>query len=327
MVEEYTIGLSVSLVLGIIFFLLDYSSEGRCFKCNKGRLNEIILSLIAGVSVTYFFLELLPRITADPSEPWPLAWFEMLPFLLILTGFVFIHFSEKWILQRVEHKTREKLIDLKKIETRLEKEEDNIRDYIGTEIIKEDWENLATLKRLAEIAAKKHHKEIELQHQEQALKKKLSEHLYKDLDAIHAGSNFVYHFLIGLIIVSLAMMEIIPAILFFIFAFFKAEVSNITNRHVEIEGLVFHVGLGQSKLRKVIFTASILFGIITGLIIELFYQIPDMITLFLLAFISGTILYITIREVIPEKGEGKPLYFLVGVILFGIISLSLYFLF
>jgi len=250
----------------------------------------------------------------------------MLPFLLILTGFVFVHFSEKWILQRVEIRTREKIIDLKKIEARLEKEEDNIRDYIGTEIIKEDWENLATLKRLAQIAAEKHHKEIELQHQEQNLKKKLSEHLYKDLDTIHAGTNFVYHFLIGLIIVSLAMLEIVPAILFFIFAFFKAEVSNITNRHVEIEGMVFHVGLGQSKLKKVIFTTSVLFGIIAGLVIELFYRIPEIITLFLLAFISGTILYITIREVIPEKGEGKPLYFLVGVVVFGVISLLLYFL-
>lgn len=320
---DLIIAVSIALIIGVVFFISEYFSEGRCIKCRSGNFGAIYLSFIAGISVAYFFLELLPQITVEITDP----WIEMVPFMLILIGFVFVHFSEKWILQRVELQTRDKIKGLRRIEEELEQEEDNIRDFIGAEIIKEDWENLGTLKRLAQIAADKHHKEVELKHQENDLKNKVVAHLQKDLDEIHIITNFLYHILIGLIIVNLLLtVNLVAAVLFFFFAYFKAEVSNVTSRHVELEGMVFHRGAGEKKWLKIILQASVLIGVVVGLLFELFYPIPPMVTFFLLAFVSGTILYLTVREVIPEKGKGRPLYFLLGVFVFSVVILSIYFL-
>ena len=49
--------------------------------------------------------------------------------------------------------------------------------------------------------------------------------------------------------------------------------------------------------------------------LELFY--------ILYSFISGVILYTIVREVVPEKEKGKPLYFILGFVGFTIIILTL----
>ncbi|GAG66606.1 unnamed protein product, partial [marine sediment metagenome] len=62
-------------------------------------------------------------------------------------------------------------------------------------------------------------------------------------------------------------------------------------------------------------------GVCIGLLFELFLPVKLGLELIyiLFSFISGVILYTIVREVIPEKEKGNPLYFLIGVVGFTII--------
>jgi hypothetical protein len=240
-------------------------------------------------------------------------------------GFTCIHIAEKLILQRVESKTRERISELDKIRLALEKEEERIVEFIKREIIEEDWDK-PLLKRFAEIASEAHRKEIELKSQETDLKIKIEEHLNRDIDEVHAITHYFYHWCIGLLIFSLLAVDILSAFFFFVFAFLNSTISNASNRHVDIYDMDIHMSVNNEGLSKIILPSSVLIGVIAGFLFELILPIPEILVNSLLAFISGIILYVIVREVIPRKTKGKPNYFLIGVILFSLAIILVYFL-
>ncbi|MHA1292274.1 MAG: hypothetical protein ACTSQJ_06350, partial [Promethearchaeota archaeon] len=61
-------------------------------------------------------------------------------------------------------------------------------------------------------------------------------------------------------------------------------------------------------------SSATLFGVVAGIIINLTIGVSLEILYILFSFISGVILYIIVREVIPEREKGKPSYFLLGVL-------------
>ena len=74
-----------------------------------------------------------------------------------------------------------------------------------------------------------------------------------------------------------------------------------------------HMGVSEKGLSKIILPSSVLVGVITGVLFELIFPIPEILVNSLLAFISGIILYVIVREVIPEKTKGKPNYFVLQI--------------
>jgi len=241
-------------------------------------------------------------------------------------GFTSIHIVEKLILQRVEGKTRERIDELEKITLILEVEEEKIREFIEKEIIEgEDW-NKPLLKRFAELSSEAHKKEGELKSQEIELKLKIEEHLNRDIDKVHAATNYFYHFCIGLLIFSLMLVDFFSAFFFFVFAYLNSTISNASNRHVDIYDIDIHMGVSEKGQSKIILPSSVLVGVIAGVLFELIFPIPEILVNSLLAFISGIILYVIVREVIPEKTKGKPNYFLIGVILFSLAIILVYIL-
>ncbi|MHA1459607.1 MAG: hypothetical protein ACTSQR_08105, partial [Promethearchaeota archaeon] len=104
---NFTIIATISLVFAALFFVVDF------YERKHPKLN---ISLIAGISISYFFLVLLPEIAENiPVFPFELTIFE---YLFVLIGFVFVHTSEKFILQKVESKSQRrmrKLIEKEKI--------------------------------------------------------------------------------------------------------------------------------------------------------------------------------------------------------------------
>ena len=92
------------LVFGCFFFMAEYFEH---------RLVQLHASFIAGISVAYFFLIVLPEIAERlPESPFELALFE---YIFVLIGFVFIHVTEKLILQKVESGTQKKMRKLMKM--------------------------------------------------------------------------------------------------------------------------------------------------------------------------------------------------------------------
>jgi len=133
-------------------------------------------------------------------------------------------------------------------------------------------------------------------------------------------TNFFYHVLIGIIIVGLLLISLLPAILFFIFGWFRAIISNRTDRHVIFTDLDISTEFKQTPIKKLFSAIATIFGIILGLITE--YILPVKLELELIyilySFITGVIFFTIVREVLPEKEKGKPLYFLIGLISFSV---------
>ncbi len=76
----------VSLIFGVLFFIIDFYHH---------ELPKINISLIAGISISYFFLIILSEIAEYiPTFPFEITTFEYLP---VVIGFVFVHTSEKLI--------------------------------------------------------------------------------------------------------------------------------------------------------------------------------------------------------------------------------------
>jgi len=319
---DLLVGLIIGLFFGFLFYFTEYYEERYCMKCRLDKLGDIYISLVAGISVSYFFLELLPILTLDFLDP----SYAILTFLFILVGFTAIHIVEKLILQRVEGKTRERVDELEKITLALKNEEEKIREFIEKEIIEgEDW-NKPLLKRFAERSSEAHRKEVELKSQEIELKLKIEEHLNRNIDEVHAATNYFYHFCIGLLIFSLLLVDFFSAFFFFVLAYLNSTISNASNRHVDIYDIDIHMGVSEKGLSKIILPSSVLVGVIAGVLFELIFPIPEILVNSLLAFISGIILYVIVREVIPEKTKGKPNYFLIGVILFSLAIILVYIL-
>ncbi|TFG29653.1 MAG: hypothetical protein EU532_02630 [Promethearchaeota archaeon] len=292
----------LAILFGLLFFIQDFSTRLK-FKLN--------ISFIAGVSIAYFFIVLLPEVSERlPEFPLHLRIFE---FLFILSGFIFIHVSEKIILQKVESKSQKRVRKLLSMEKNLELVEQNIEDIITLELIKDEKLDEFALKDLGKTLndLQKQSKEILSEIEEKKLKIKM--HIQKDLNEIRYFTNFFYHFIVGLLIVALLIIEFLSGILFFIFAFFRVIITSVSESNIEIfSDLGIEVKFEESKYMKLLLSSTVIIGVVFGIFFELFLPVNLETIYILYSFISGVILYTIVREVIPEKEKGKPLYFLIG---------------
>lgn len=304
------IGIILAIVGGILFFIVDIYNE------NKTR--EIHSSLIAGISVAYFFLVVLPEISENLPE-YPLH-LRMLEYLFVLIGFVFIHVSEKYIMQKVDRKAQEKIKYLVKMEKNLDVVELNIGEFLKTELRSKNIDDYA-LKDLSRVLAELIEQEETLKEQDLDLKSRIQNHINEDLDNIHIFTNFFYHFLVGFILIYLLSIEFLVGILFFFFAFFKALISKTSNDVIIFPDIPVTEHAHHSKHIVYFFASATITGVFIGLVSTLFFPLTLEMLYILFSFVSGVILYIIVREVIPEKEKGNPLYFLLGVIVFFFIVL------
>ena len=301
--------ISLSIVLGVLFFIVEFFDKSINF--------QIHVSFIAGVSVAYFFLILLPEI-AEGLPEFPLG-LEIFEYLFIFLGFSFIHVSEKLILQRVESKSQEKVRDLYEKEKILEAVEKNIENTIDKEILKDDVDNYS-LKSLVQVVVDLNEQSNEMSGQIDKIKRKIQKHIEQDLSELRFFTNFFYHFTVGIIIVALLFIDFLQSVLFFVFAFFRTLITNKLYRSEKVySDLDIEIQIKESRTRKFFLSVSALGGVALGLLLELFSSFNLELVFILYSFISGVILYTIVREVIPEKEKGKPIYFIIGALGFTII--------
>jgi len=308
------IALILGLVIGILFLLTELYHEKYCFECKGPKSKEKQVSIIAGFSIAYFFLKLLPEIFQELSHYNQ----EIYTYSAIFVGFCFIHLSEKMILKRVGNQCRTIIKDLVIKKKQLEIEEKVTGHKLNIELERENWDNL-TLRKLAESLTGLNKQDKELKEHEKKIKMELESHLNKDLEKVHIVINYFYHIIVGLIIFNLLKENLFSGILFSFFAILKATISNTSNRHIKIFDINIHTKIEEHNFIKIISITSVLTGVIIGLIFELFYPLSSFVIFHCFAFISGIILYIIVREVIPQEEKGRPYYFISGATVFIII--------
>lgn len=308
MINDHFILMIIALLLGTLFFFADYYGE---------KIPPLPISIIAGVSVSYFFLIVLPEISERLPE-YPLH-LSLLEYLFVLIGFVFIHVSEKLIVQRVESKTQEKVRELMRMESDLELVEDHIEDIFNDQLSQGSLDSDA-LSDLAEVAKSLHSQGKSIKKQIEQSKKKIHDHINEEFEDLRFFTDFFYHFLIGIILFNLILVDFIPAILFYVFAFFRLLISKrVLQRYMIFTDIDITIDYEETKGKKLFLALAALMGMIFDLIIDLFFTINLEILYILFSFISGVILYTIVREVLPEKEKGNPLHFLASVIAFTII--------
>ena len=294
----------VSLVFGALFFIIDF------YQRTHPKLN---ISLIAGISISYFFLVLLPEIAENiPVFPFELTIFE---YLFVLIGFVFVHISEKLILQKVESKSQRRMRKLIGKEKILQIVEENIENILSKELEKDDLDDIA-LKDIAQTIADLHKGGEAFKETINRYKAKIQTHINEDLSKLRFFTNFSYHLLVGIIVVGLLTIDLIGGILFFLFAWFRAIITNRSESHIIFTDLDIYetFDIDENMTRKYVLALSNFLGVLIGLLLDLAsFEYTELFYIFY-SFVSGVILYTIVKEVMPEKEKGKPLYFLIGFI-------------
>ncbi|GAI70376.1 unnamed protein product, partial [marine sediment metagenome] len=210
----------ISIIFGVLFFIADFYQR---------KHPKLDISLIAGISIAYFFLVLLPEIAENiPQFPLGLKLFE---YLFVVIGFVFVHVSEKLILQKVESKSQKRMRKLIVKEKTLEEVERNIEKILTRELEHEDLDTIA-LKDIAQTISALNEQEQEFKTEINRYKSKIQNHINEELAKLRFFTNFTYHFLVGIIVVGLLAIDLITGILFFLFAWFRAIITNRSESHL-----------------------------------------------------------------------------------------------
>jgi zinc transporter ZupT len=304
MAVNFVIVLVLALVFGSLFFLADYFEH---------KIIKLHGSFIAGISVVYFFLIVLPEISVRlPEFPFDLQLFE---YLFVLVGFVFIHISEKLILQKVESGTQKKMRKLIVKEKTLEAVEHNM-ERILTRELNHDKLDEATLKEIAHTLTSLNEQEEDMKTEINSYKIKIQDHINSDLHKFRLITDYVYHFLIGIILIGLLYIDTVSGILFFFYAFFRALVSRRSERHIIFTDLEIYEEAEHEHRRviKIFVSTAVFTGILIGLFMDFFIPINLELLFIFYSFISGVILYVIVREVIPEKEKGDPIKFIIGLV-------------
>jgi len=306
---NFTFIATISLVFAVLFFVVDF------YERKHPKLN---ISLIAGISISYFFLVLLPEIAENiPVFPFELTIFE---YLFVLIGFVFVHTSEKLILQKVESKSQRRMRKLIEKEKIVADVEENIENILTRELEKEEFDPEA-LKDIAQTIADLHNQGKGFNEEINQYKAKIQTHINEDLGNLRFFTNFSYHLLVGIIVVGLLAFDIISGILFFLFAWFRAIITNRSEKHIIFTDLeIYEINdVEENTTRKYILALSNFIGVVFGLILDLLaFEFTETFYI-LFSFTSGVILYTIVREVIPEKEKGQPIYFLIGFVGFTLV--------
>jgi len=133
--------------------------------------------------------------------------------------------------------------------------------------------------------------------------------LRKEHRLVHSSTSFVYFFVVGFLLVKLAEGDsTLSSTLLFIPIMLHIIIDSLPRRHTK-----------KHYLRALSASSPFL-----GAILASFIDIGKTGNVILLGIVGGALLYTVVRESLPREREGRPLYFLTGVLLFTIVVLLLW---
>lgn len=151
--------------------------------------------------------------------------------------------------------------------------------------------------------------------------------LLEDLIRLHSASTFVYHFIIGVVLLNLAALDNFNALLFFAPVLFHGTATSITMHKVhEVKAKAEKTG----KERKLLEDVSgkpwvrllVAFAPLYGVLFAFFAPLSPQLQFSLLGLIAGALLFLIIKDTVPREREGKPAYFMAGVILYALLIIT-----
>lgn len=130
-------------------------------------------------------------------------------------------------------------------------------------------------------------------------------HLLEYHKSIHIIYFFIYNFFIGIVLVNFALKGLTQTLLFFM-PFLLYIIVETLPQEFEFKNSTF----------KIFYSMAPLFGAVIGInSIDLIGSVFGE----LISFVTGTLLYIVIRESLPSDRAEKPLYFIIGVLFYAMV--------
>jgi zinc transporter ZupT len=124
----------------------------------------------------------------------------------------------------------------------------------------------------------------------------------------HSIIFFLYHFLIGIVLFEFSTTDLANGLLFFFPVFLHTAVSSVSFSEI-------HRSVKEVYAAKILLSASTLFGVIVALLFDIIPVAFDV----MLGIVAGSMLYIVVRDSMPNEERAKPGYFLMGVLIYVII--------
>jgi len=119
---------------------------------------------------------------------------------------------------------------------------------------------------------------------------------------IHVTYFFIYNFAVGLVLVNFAARGFMQTMLFFI-PFLLYIIAEMLPQQFEF----------KNELFKALYFMAPVLGALVGV-----YSIETVSSVFgeLISFLTGTLLYIAIRESLPSEQAERPFYFIAGILFY-----------
>lgn len=132
--------------------------------------------------------------------------------------------------------------------------------------------------------------------------------LRKEHRFVHSATSFIYFFVVGFILVKITEANIVDSTLLFIPIALHIIIDSLPRRSTK-----------KYHLRVLHASSAFLGAIAAG-----FIDIGAAGNTALLGFVGGGLLYMVVRESLPRGREGKPLYFVMGLLLFTAVIMVLW---
>jgi len=126
-----------------------------------------------------------------------------------------------------------------------------------------------------------------------------------ELHIVHSIGFFFYYFIVGIVVKDLIQENVLEGALFMIPIGLHATLSTASLAQI-------HGDIRENPGVKIILTLPTLLGVLFAM----FISIPAAANIIMVSTIAGILLYIFVKEFIPEKKKGEPLFFLLGLGLF-----------
>jgi len=125
----------------------------------------------------------------------------------------------------------------------------------------------------------------------------------QELQLEDSAISFIYHVVVGLLLVRFLSISVEEGLLFFIPVVVYTAISTLP------------VDISSSLSVKIIVAFSTLLGVLLGLYV---WQLSDVMFFLLLGFVVGVLSYTVIRHLPPIKAA-QPLWFVIGVVFYSAI--------
>lgn len=126
-----------------------------------------------------------------------------------------------------------------------------------------------------------------------------------EIKEVHTAAFFVYHLIIGIVLVGLASTNLLSGFLFFVPIMLHSAISSASLKEL-------HRSVKENVAAKSLLSVSPIIGIILGFYVALSSNAYNL----LLGFVAGAMLYIVIRDELPSGRKGRPVYFVAGILLY-----------